>query len=177
MLSFEEMNSKLFAKLPETRYIHSLGVMQCAVSLARKYGADEEKSRIAGLLHDCAKAMNLDEMRLAIQRNGIELYTGEENYPALLHAPAGSAVAREDYGVEDNDILSAIRKHTVGAKEMSLLDTVIYVADFIEPNRKPFPGLDVIRMLAGEDIWRAAEVCSERTKQYCEERGLPVFSF
>ncbi len=177
MLSFDEMVSKLRASLPPSRFVHRVGVMDCAVSLALIYGADVQKSRIAGLLHDCAKPLSAEEMLKAIDRCGIELYEGEEKYPALLHAPAGSAVAREEYGVTDEEILRAIRRHTVGAKDMGLLDTVIYVADYIEPNRKPFPGLEEIRDLAEKDLMEAKAACADRTREYCEQRGLPVFSF
>ena len=177
MLSFEQMRSKLAASLNEHRYLHSIGVMDTAVELAHQFGADVEKCRIAGLLHDCAKKLSVSEMLDAIKQADVELYPGEADYPQLLHAPAGRALAMTEYGVDDEEILSAIRCHTVGSKNMSLIDTIIFVADFIEPNRKPFDGLERVRQAARTDLYAAAKLCKRLTDDYCASSGQKPFSF
>ena len=150
--------------------------METAVQLALIHGADAEKCRIAGLLHDCAKGLGTVEMLKLIDEYAVELYPGEKDYPELLHAPAGRAVAVRDYGVTDAEILSAIRFHTVGSHNMSLIDAIIFVADFIEPNRKSFDGLEGVRALAKKDIFGAVAECKRLTEEYCEARGLHVFT-
>ena len=176
MLTYEEMTSGLRAKLSERRFIHSLGVMDTAVELAALYGVDETKCRTAGLLHDCAKYLSTQQMIALIAEYVIILYPGEQDYPYLLHAPAGVAVAKRDYGVFDEEILSAIRCHTVGSKNMSLLDTIIFVADYIEPNRSPFEGLEQVRQLARKDIFAAMELEKKLTRAYCDQTGKRVFT-
>ena len=177
MLTLEEMNTLLKQTLSPHRYAHSLGVTEEAVKLAEAHGADVQKCRVAGLLHDCAKGMSIAEMMSAIGRNGIELYPHEAEFEQLLHAPAGAAIAKEVYKVSDEVILSAIRHHTVGGKCMSLTDKIIYVADFIEPGRSSFAGLDKARALAYADIDASQRLCAELTREYCISRGYGVFSF
>ena len=176
MLSLGEMHIKLRSTLSEHRYTHSLGVMETAVRLAEIHGADVEPCRTAGLLHDCAKHLNVQKMLEVIQEYHIPLYPGEEEYPYLLHAPAGAAVAQRDYDVHDPVILSAIRCHTVGSKDMSLIDSIIFVADFIEPNRKEFEGLSHARALADQDIGAAVGECRRLTREYCLANGQKVFA-
>lgn len=124
------MRSRVRQHQKPSRFVHTLGVTDTAVYLAKRYGADRKKAEIAGLLHDCAK----------------------ELYPGLLHAPEGAKLAQSEYGIEDKEILDAIRWHTTGRPEMTLLDKIIYIADYIEPNRSLAPNLDEIRHLAVEDI-------------------------
>ena len=176
MLTYEEMRERLRQTLSEHRFLHSMGVMETALHLAQVHGADEEVCRTAALLHDCAKCMSEKEMLDIIARYGISLYPGEENYPYLLHAPAGAALAQRDYGISDPAVLSAIRCHTVGSKHMSLTDMIIFVADFIEPNREDFPGLDDVRLQADCDIFAAGEECKHLTQKYCLARGQKIFT-
>ena len=171
------MLAQLQNSLSPHRFTHSLGVMETAVRLAKVYLADVPSCRLAGMLHDCAKGLGQSDMLKLIERQGISLYRGEESYPGLLHAPAGAALAKEQYGVSDEEVLSAIRKHTLGAPQMSLIDDIIFVSDFIEPNREPFEGLEEVRKAAFEDLNRAKVLCRAHTARYCEQRGLPVFSF
>lgn len=171
--SVQELTEQLKEMLPAKRFVHSLGVMETAVHLAPVAGADGEKARLAGLLHDCAKKLNREQMLAACRMGGITPLPDELENEAVLHAPAGAFVARHEFGVSDPEILSAIRLHTVGAPGMTPLEALIYVADFIEPNRKPIPGLDDIRAAAETDIYRAAAMCAQSTKRYVTSRGLP----
>ena len=145
---------KLKKKLSEKRYKHSLGVCDEAVKLARIFGADEEKAYIAGLLHDCAKGYDIDKQIELCVEYGIELDKITLACKAVIHAPLGAAVAKDKYGIDDEEILEAIRCHTVAKENMSLLDKIIYIADMIEPMRD-FSGVDKLRKTAYEDIDKA----------------------
>ena len=114
------------------RFQHVLGVELTAVQLAENLGADGRKARLAALLHDCAKYLSLDEQFALARRDGSPLPREAE---AILHAPAGATLAKERYGVTDEAILQAIRNHTTGEEDMTLLDEIIWAADVIEPTR------------------------------------------
>lgn len=162
---------RLKAMLTFHRYTHTLGVANTAQRLAPSCGVDPLRARLAGLLHDCAKSMPLEEMKALVCRNLPDLDREELETRAILHAPAGMVMARDLFGVRDPSILSAIRKHTVGDGEMCPMDALIYVADFIEPGRESFPGLDRARKLAEKDIYQAMRCCAELTAKHLKSRG------
>ena len=120
-------------ELSADRFEHTLGVMYTAESLAMRYGADMTKAAVAGLLHDCAKCIPNSQKLKMCKKHDIEITEMEEQNPSLLHAKLGAYMAKKAYGVEDEEILSAIRWHTTGKPDMSLLDIIIYMADYIEP--------------------------------------------
>lgn len=134
------------------RYDHTQGVMDTAACLAMRYGEDMEKAQIAGLLHDCAKCMPDSKKIKICQKNNIQMTEMEEKNPFLLHGKVGAYIAREKYGVEDEEILSAIAFHTTGKPSMTLLEKIIYIADYIEPMRSKAPNLTDVRQLAFQDI-------------------------
>lgn len=156
------------------RYTHTLGVADTAERLAPSCGVDPKRARLAGLLHDCAKSMPLEEMRKLVMENLPDWDEAELETRQILHAPAGMILARDMFGVRDGQILSAIRKHTVGAGDMSPMDALIYVSDFIEPGREPFPGLEKARKLADKDIYRAMLCCAELTAKHLRSRGQDI---
>ena len=137
-------------QLPEKRYIHTLGVVQSAKELARRYGVDEDKAELAAIYHDYAKYRPLDEMEQIIKDYGLpaDLLTANTE---LWHAPVGAVLVQREAGVEDEEILSAIRYHTSGRAQMTELEKVIYLADYIEPGRS-FPGVDEVRELAARSL-------------------------
>ena len=141
------MKEALSRRLKKSRYEHSLGVADTAAFLARRFGEDEGKARLAGLLHDCARAFPNEAMREEADARGISYGEVERSMPLLLHAPLGAYVAREAYGVEDADVLRAIARHTVGGKAMTSLDKIIYFADMMEPTRD-YPGVETLRDLS-----------------------------
>lgn len=145
------MKEKLKKTLSEKRYAHCMGVCDEAVKIARKYGEDEEKAYIAALLHDCAKGFDIDTQIKLCNEYGIELDDITLKCPAVIHAPLGAVIAQKEYGIDDAEILVAIRVHTVGKENMSLLDKIIYIADMIEPNRS-YDGVEELRKTAYEDI-------------------------
>lgn len=169
-----QLLERLESMLPSRRYAHTLGVAGVAQRLAPRCGVDPLRARVAGLLHDCAKAMPIEEMRDLVLRHMPDIDEAELNTRAILHAPAGMVMARELFGVRDPSILSAIRKHTVGDGVMSPMDALIYVADFIEPGREMFPGLDKARKLAEKDIYKAMRCCAALTAKHLKSRGQEV---
>jgi len=172
--SEQQILDRLKGMLTFHRYTHTLGVANTAQRLAPLCGVDPLRARLAGLLHDCAKSMPLDEMRELVEKNLPDMDAEELDTRAILHAPAGMVMARDVFGVRDPSILSAIRKHTVGDGTMSAMDALIYVADFIEPGRESFPGLDKARKLAEKDIFRAAHYCAELTARHLKSRGQSI---
>ncbi len=163
----DPMLTLLQSTLSKDRYRHTLGVEQTALKLAQRYGEDSEKARIAALLHDCARCLDSAEMRKLVGDQA-----GDTTLRALMHAPAGAELARQKYGVNDEAILSAIRWHTTGHEGMTRLEKIVYLADFIEPNRPAYPGLEELRAEAFRDLDRAVRLAAENTMRYVRARGL-----
>ena len=150
----QKLRKQLEKELKPDRFDHTLGVAYTAASMAFVHGADVEKALIAGFLHDCAKCMSHEEQIKICEKNKIEISEVERRNHSLLHAKVGMYLARTKYDVFDTDILNAIRWHTTGREDMSLLEKIVYIADFIEPNRKPLEDMDIIRQEAFSDIDR-----------------------
>lgn len=164
-----KMQKKLKKYIDEMRFHHTLGVMYTAASLAMCHGEDIERAQVAGLLHDCAKCIpNAKKLKLCAQKN-ISVSEIEEKSPYLLHARIGAYIAREKYHVEDPEILSAIEFHTTGKAEMTLLEKIIFIADYIEPMRSKAANLPEIRSLAFLDIDRAVYLTMRDTITYLEK--------
>ena len=144
---YTALRQLLRQKLDDYRYIHSLGVADSAGDLARIYGADEEKAYFAGLLHDIAKNMPKEEQLALMEKGGIKLTEEEKNNPALWHAMAGECYLRCEMGITDIEILGSVRYHTTGKKGMTLLEKIIYIADYISAERN-YPDVDVMRDLS-----------------------------
>lgn len=136
MICIEEIENILRKELSEERFLHTLGVKECAIELAQKYNYDPKKAEIAGLLHDNAKCMNNDELRKFIFENIKDVDTNELKNYKTLHAPVGAYLAKSRYGIDDVEILSSIRWHTLGKIEMSLLEKIVFLADKIEKNTR-----------------------------------------
>lgn len=132
------------SSLSEFRRIHSINVSAEAVRFAEKYGADVEKARLAGLLHDVTKETDLDSQLQIIENGGIILTEVERRSPKLWHAISGAVYVRDKLGVTDEDIFNAIRYHTTGRAGMSMLEKVVFLADFTSAERD-YPDIDVIR--------------------------------
>ena len=171
-MDIKEIETDLSNKLSKKRFIHTLGVVNSAMYLAKKYGANIEDAHLAALLHDCAKEIPLLEMRDLVADLPCDqdmLYSG-----ALLHGLAGMVLANTQYGVTNPDILEAIRVHTTGKENMSKLDKIIFLADYIEPNRK-FPGVNDIR-LAAEQSLDAGVLCGfDMTIRHLIDSGDSIY--
>ncbi len=169
-MTIDEMRDKLKLALTEKRYNHSIGVMKTAVSLARLYGANIEKTSVAALLHDCAKNYSKAEMFELCEKYHVELDPISQYSTGLIHGFLGAVIARELYDVNDPEIYDAIYYHTVGKPDMSLITKIIYIADGIEPNRD-YDGVERIRETAFEDIDRALILQIDSTLKSVISRG------
>lgn len=144
----KDIKKQLKKELDKNRYQHTLGVMYTASCLAMRYGSDIHQAMLAGLLHDCAKCIPGKEQIRLCEKNGIAIREVERENPFLLHSKLGAFFARTKYGIEDEVILHAIEVHTTGEPDMNLLDKILFVSDYIEPNRDKAPNLEEIRTLA-----------------------------
>ena len=152
---FIKTEHRLRKELDEDRYQHTLGVMFTASSLAMCHGADIQKAECAGLLH--------------CQEYGIEVSKTEMKAQYLLHSKLGAYLAKEQYGVTDEDVLSAIRWHTTGRPNMSVLEKIIFIADYIEPARYKAANLSTIRALAFRDLNQTVLRILEDTLHYLDK--------
>ena len=176
-----QYNLKLLQKqmeeeLSDDRYEHTLGVMYTAEALAMRYGVDMEKAAVAGLLHDCAKCISNQQKLKMCKKHHIEITPQEAENPSLLHAKLGAYMAKKAYDVDDEEILGAIRWHTTGKPGMSMLEIIIYMADYIEPNRDKAPNLKQIRRLSFENIEEALYQVLESTLLYLQDRPEAIDS-
>lgn len=151
----EQFKENLSSRLKPERYVHSLNVAKSARLLANHYKSDGDKAYIAGLLHDCTKNENKDRQLQMLSNCGIILNRTEQNNPKLLHAMTAPIYAREVFGIEDEEILGAMRWHTTGKSGMTLLEKIIYIADYISDERD-YPDVDIMRLLAFENLDKAA---------------------
>lgn len=165
----EKMAYKLKKELDRQRYEHTLGVEETAREMARIFGVDEEQAALAGLLHDCAKCMPLAQMAKAARHEDVDDVM--KTSKALMHAVAGRCIAEDVYNVKDEEVLSAIRWHTTGRAQMTALEKIIYLADMIEPNRKPFDGLEELRVLCKTDLDAAMHRALSMSLEHVREQG------
>lgn len=171
----EKIKEELLSTIGESRFEHSLRVMVQAKKLAEIYRVDQEKAAIAGLLHDCARYEDKMQLLKKCQEFDIildKLYTGNLN---LLHAPLGARVASETYKIYDEDILNAIKYHTTGRKDMSMLEKIVYMADYIEPKRD-FEGIEEVRNLCykEKDLNKALIRSIDNTIRYIIDKNLII---
>ena len=169
-----EMRHKLKKELDRERYEHTIGVMYTAAALAMRHGADVRKALTAGLLHDCAKCIPGNQKLKLCREHGLMISAAEEENPSLLHAKLGAYIAQEKYDVKDKEVLSAIASHTTGKPGMSLLDKIIYIADYIEPGREELPNMPIVRRLAFEDIDSCLLRMLKDSLDYLETRNMTI---
>ncbi len=144
----KDLKKELKKEMDDSRYEHTLGVMYTCAALAMRYNYNLEKAMLAGLLHDCAKCMpNAKKLKMA-EKHHLEISELERKNPFMLHAKLGAFLAKKKYDIEEEEILDAIRWHTTGRPQMTLLDKIVYIADYIEPKRDKAPNLAVIRQMA-----------------------------
>ncbi|SFA71867.1 putative HD superfamily hydrolase of NAD metabolism [Acetitomaculum ruminis DSM 5522] len=173
-IDFSNIEKKLNDNLDENRYNHTLGVAYTSACLAMRYDYDIKKARLAGLLHDCAKCLSHEERIELCKNENVDISEAEYQNPSLLHAKAGAIVAVKEYNVDDDEILSAIRCHTTGKPNMSLLDKIIYIADFIEPTRREISCLPDIRKMAFIDLDKTLVMILENSLEYLKSMGCII---
>ena len=152
-LIIEEIKEKNSYK----RFVHIIGVKHMCGALAMRYGYDVEKAAMCGLMHDIAKHYSDEKLLSKCEKYGIEITPSEKAAPYLLHGKVGAYQAANKYGIKDEEVLDAIRFHTTGRPDMTLIGKILFLADYIELSRKNIPGLDEIRKLAFEDIDEAVK--------------------
>ena len=167
-----ELRACSYSMIRAKRIAHVQGTEEEAVRLAQRWGADEEKARRGAILHDCTKYLTMEEQLQLCRKYGIVLDDLEQQAVKLLHAKTGACVARNVYGVSD-DVYEAIFWHTTGKADMTLLEKILYIADYMEPNRD-FPGVERLRTLAYQDLDQAVLAGCEMSIQEMKDRGLPV---
>lgn len=172
MTGIEEIKAELRKTLSEKRYVHSLGVADEAKKLAAKYGVDENRAYIAGLVHDCAKEVPPQDMEGILKKKyGVSVDSMSKLTPKILHGVLGACEAQSKFGIYDPEILDAVKYHTTGKGNMSMLAKIIYIADYIEPNRD-FDGVRELRSLAYRDIDEAIIKGIDDTIKDLIKRGL-----
>lgn len=171
LIDLESVKLILKERLKPKRYLHSIGVSNTSVRLAKLYGVCEKKAEIAGILHDYARNLSHDELSQYI--NEFKIATDEviDTQVDLAHGLIGAELVKNKFNIEDEDILNAIRYHTTGRKHMSKLEKIIYLADYIEPNRKAAE-VEKIRGIALYDLNKAVLMALDNCIKYVIKKGL-----
>ena len=151
-MDLHKIRKQLSKALDTKRYEHTQGVAYTSAALAMRYGENIKKAELAGLLHDCAKCLDNDKKLQICKKHNINISNAEERNPFLLHAKVGAYLAKSKYKIDDEDIIQAIISHTTGRPGMSLLEKIVYIADYIEPGRDHDTNLDEVRTLSFQDL-------------------------
>ena len=169
-----KLQHTLKKELDEDRYQHTLGVMYTSASMAMRYGADVTQALLAGLLHDCAKCIPGDKKIHLCEKYGLPVSDVEYENPGLLHARLGAYLAEKKYHIHDQEIIHAISSHTTGRPGMSLLEKIVYIADYIEPGRRELPNMKEVRPLAFTNIDQCLYRILEDSLVYLNSRNISV---
>lgn len=169
MWSEDKIIDYLKANLKSDRYEHSLSVRDTAVKLASIYKSDMDKARLAGLIHDTAKNLTDIQILDLVSNRGLEIDCICRSNPQLMHGLAASIIAQDVMGINDEEVLSAVIYHTTGKKNMSLLEKIIYISDYVEPLRK-FPGVEELRRAVEIDLDDALLKSFDLTIKYVIDR-------
>lgn len=167
----DKIISDLTKSLSQKRFLHTKGVAQTALQLAEIYGADKEKVYIAGLLHDMAKELSLEEMNALTENLDIDSYMRSSK--ALLHGPAGAVLAKNTFDIEE-EIYNAVFYHTTGRENMTLTEKIVFVSDMAEPSRT-FNGIEKLRQIMLTDIDDAVVEASDLTLKYLIENKKNIY--
>lgn len=171
---YRKIQIKLSKELDADRYQHTLGVMYTCASLAMVHQIDLDKAQTAGLLHDCAKCIPNKKKIKICRQHRLPVTEFELEHPFLLHAKLGAFLARTEYGIKDTEIMKAIAYHTTGRPNMSTLEKIVFIADYIEPMRDKAPRLSEIRKLAFTDLDECMYEILKDTLEYLEENPKDI---
>lgn len=174
-MDYTEICKWLKDNLSEERYFHTLGTAQCAKELALKFNLDPEKAYLAGLLHDCAKCFS-NEKLLEIIENNLQVHESEILNYKTLHAPVSAFISEKDFGICDNEILLAVRWHTLGRIDMTDFEKIVFLADKIEPNTRDKDYIEKIRLILDEEngLNKALLQCYKETIKSLVKRNLKI---
>lgn len=173
-MKLDDLREDLKSVLKPSRYRHSIGVADVSCDLAVIYGFDMEKAEVAGLLHDCARNFADEQLLVKCREYKLPVSDIEERCPFLLHGKVGAVIAKEKYRVEEDEIITSIIYHTTGRPAMTLLEKIIFTADYIEPNRKPLPRIEEIRQAAYSDLDLAVTMTLENMLKYLTDSGSEI---
>lgn len=173
-MELEQIKGSIKMLLKPSRYLHSIGVEEVASDLAAIYGYDIEKAGMAGILHDCAKYLTDKELLEECDRYRLPVTEVERERPFLLHAKVGAFYARVKYGIEDDEVLDSITYHTTGRPAMTLLEKIIFAADYIEPYRKPLPKIGEIRKAVYFDLDNGVLLILKNMLDYLKETDAVI---
>lgn len=165
MLDTDSIKKYLESSISPKRFIHSVNVSNTAASLAELYGGDALKAAVAGLAHDCARELEKTQLLVCLEEEGMVADEMTKEIKELLHGPAAVHICRKVFGIEDEEILNAIRYHTTGRVNMTLLEKIVYLSDFIEPSRS-FEGVERLRKLAVGNLDRALLLAFNSSIEY-----------
>jgi predicted HD superfamily hydrolase involved in NAD metabolism len=160
-------------QLTEHRYVHTLGVTDTAIELAKRYGADQHQAELAAIFHDYAKFRPKEEMKQLIISQNMSKDLLDYN-DELWHAPVGAYLVEKEAGITDREVLDAIKYHTSGRVGMTLLDKIVYLADYIEPGRV-FPGVEEVRETAKESLEFAVIQAVRNTISFLIKKNQTVY--
>lgn len=175
-MELPEIQTKLESMLTPKRFAHSVGVRDTAVRLAKKYGADVKKAELAGLLHDCAKNIPKEEMVALCDKLGVILDDETKTQLSLVHADLGAKLCQTEFGISDPEIISAIKYHTLGRPNMTLVEKIVFLSDAIEPTRIQHVGLDELREIAEIDLDEAVVFSANLTIDFVKSKGCALHS-
>lgn len=175
---FDEYEELVKERLSKKRYTHSMNVADACYKLADRYGADKKRCYLAGLLHDIMKEDKPEKQRQYTIDSGMSPDPAEISTPALWHGVAGAYYCREKLKITDEEILSAIRFHTIGCAKMTLLEKIVYLGDMISEERS-YKDVDKFRKICYDDIDVAMSVALiYQIKSVCEKCGqIPVYTY
>lgn len=172
-MDYTKYKNWLKSNLNEERYEHSIGTAECAKELAQRFGLDEEKAYLCGLIHDCAKCFSNNELKERICECGW-LCEGELDNPKTYHAPAGAILAKQELGICDEEIISATRWHTLGHSDMSDFEKIVFIADKIEKRTRPIEYREPIEKALRKGLDNALLVCYGNTIKSLVDRDLKI---
>lgn len=173
-MDLKDIKKKVKKSMDKQRYDHTKGVMYTAGCLAMANEYPIDKAMLAGLLHDCAKCIPGHTKIKMCEKYNLEISEIERKNPSLLHAKLGAYLAKDKYDIEDEEILMAIRSHTTGRPGMSLLEKIVYIADYMEPGRKELPNMMDVRHLAFEDIDKCLYRILRDSLVYLKAQDMPI---
>ncbi|OXS62548.1 HD domain-containing protein [Cohnella sp. CIP 111063] len=172
-MNLDKLREATRAQMPDKRWRHTLGVVDTAIELAKRYGGDPAQAELAALLHDYSKAWAIERMEAVIRLHGLPAELLEHD-KELWHAHVGAWAVRAEHGIDDEEVLDAIRYHTSGREGMTKLDKIVCLADYIEPGRN-YPGVEIIRERAEHSMEEALVAAFGSTIGVLIERGKRIF--
>lgn len=173
-MNLDIIKEDLKENLSEEKYRHSLEVAKVASKLADNYDYDRDKAYLAGLIHDIAKEVPGEELFNFCLKNNIGTSELEEKNKNLLHGKVGAYLVKLKYKIDDNHIYNSIFYHTTGRPNMSILEKIIYIADYIEPSRKPLPRIDEIREMSLKSLDDSMKLIMQDTLESLKHRKLGI---